>query len=514
MRTELIELFGTAIPASLLQLIVSFLIIAAVLGAFAWLLRSMVQGGGGLKRRRPQNRLAVISNLALDSRRRLVLIRRDNKEHLLLIGGTTELIVEQNITLSVQEALSKPELELPQTTTAATMPHATTTPSLLPPAPLPPLGKKATVSSTPQQNVQAPSQKQNSPTSLHMPPPTGIGVSSFVAPTKISNMSSVSAGGAVATVSPVISSSTEQSFQKQRQQPQQREQGGRDITARAGGEKEEVEQKVVPSPASSPLSKTPSSTLITTALPRGTSSPEAPPSSFLSDGSVRSQGMASRINGSTLSSPSVSSENASALIGTAVNSSQATVAPPSTAPSVSLPKPVMGFAATVQAQMAPVKPAPPSAGGGVPSPPPQSSFITLTPQRANFPLVAPTTAFESCSPLSLSISQDSVSSEQADGRVIQNDSENSILQETSESQAEQKQNGKETEKAAHAILVPEVIREKNDVDPRNSSQGSDQETEATVPLPSSSASSVSLNTIEAEMKKFLAGLSLGEGRGE
>ena len=44
-----------------------------------------------------QPRLAVIDAAAVDGRRRLVLIRRDNVEHLMMIGGPTDVVVEPNI---------------------------------------------------------------------------------------------------------------------------------------------------------------------------------------------------------------------------------------------------------------------------------------------------------------------------------------------------------------------------------------------------------------------------------
>ena len=39
----------------------------------------------------------MIDAAAVDGRRRLVLIRRDNVEHLLMIGGPTDVVVEPNI---------------------------------------------------------------------------------------------------------------------------------------------------------------------------------------------------------------------------------------------------------------------------------------------------------------------------------------------------------------------------------------------------------------------------------
>ncbi len=45
-------------------------------------------GGGGARR------LAVVETLALDARRRLVLIRRDQREYLLLLGQSSEIVVD------------------------------------------------------------------------------------------------------------------------------------------------------------------------------------------------------------------------------------------------------------------------------------------------------------------------------------------------------------------------------------------------------------------------------------
>jgi hypothetical protein len=42
-------------------------------------------------------RLAVIDAAAVDGRRRLVLVRRDNIEHLIMIGGPSDIVVETNI---------------------------------------------------------------------------------------------------------------------------------------------------------------------------------------------------------------------------------------------------------------------------------------------------------------------------------------------------------------------------------------------------------------------------------
>jgi hypothetical protein len=62
-----------------------------------WILRSrapspFVRGG---KNRQP--RLQVLDAAAVDTRRRLVLVRRDDVEHLIMIGGPTDIVIESRI---------------------------------------------------------------------------------------------------------------------------------------------------------------------------------------------------------------------------------------------------------------------------------------------------------------------------------------------------------------------------------------------------------------------------------
>lgn len=53
-------------------------------------------------------RLAVMDATAVDSQRRLVLVRRDDVEHLILIGGPTDVVVEQNIRLLAPATARRP----------------------------------------------------------------------------------------------------------------------------------------------------------------------------------------------------------------------------------------------------------------------------------------------------------------------------------------------------------------------------------------------------------------------
>jgi hypothetical protein len=76
----------------------SFLAVLALIGVAAWLVRRFAGNRLGANTNRGRMpRLAVIDAAAVDGRRRLVLVRRDNIEHLLMIGGPTDIVVEPNI---------------------------------------------------------------------------------------------------------------------------------------------------------------------------------------------------------------------------------------------------------------------------------------------------------------------------------------------------------------------------------------------------------------------------------
>jgi hypothetical protein len=78
----------------LLILAVAIIVIAGI----AWAVRRF--GGnklGAAANRGRLPRLAVVDAADFDGRRKLVLVRRDNVEHLLLVGGPTDIVIEPNI---------------------------------------------------------------------------------------------------------------------------------------------------------------------------------------------------------------------------------------------------------------------------------------------------------------------------------------------------------------------------------------------------------------------------------
>lgn len=96
MLTMIEDYFG---PENVAYVIWAGLAFAAILVALLvyLVLRRTFSGTyvAGGRNRRP--RLAILDAAAVDARRRLVLVRRDETEHLILIGGPTDVVVESGI---------------------------------------------------------------------------------------------------------------------------------------------------------------------------------------------------------------------------------------------------------------------------------------------------------------------------------------------------------------------------------------------------------------------------------
>lgn len=89
--------FATAVIWTLAALIVLVLVLVIVKMIRSLTFGTFVAGG-----RNRKTRLAVMDATAVDSHRRLVLVRRDDVEHLILIGGPTDVVVEREIRLGGQ----------------------------------------------------------------------------------------------------------------------------------------------------------------------------------------------------------------------------------------------------------------------------------------------------------------------------------------------------------------------------------------------------------------------------
>lgn len=76
------------------RMVLALAVVLGLIGLVAWGARRMGLAGPRFSAGR-KRRLGVVESLQLDNRRRLVLVRRDGVEHLLLIGGGSDIIVER-----------------------------------------------------------------------------------------------------------------------------------------------------------------------------------------------------------------------------------------------------------------------------------------------------------------------------------------------------------------------------------------------------------------------------------
>lgn len=130
---------------ALILLLVILIIVRVVRGLT---FGTFVAGG-----RNRKTRLAVMDATAVDSHRRLVLVRRDDVEHLVLIGGPTDIVVEQNIRLQTAARRPAPaeprhveEMPVRQTPESHRPPQAAAEP---PPQPAPAAPKPAPAPASP-----------------------------------------------------------------------------------------------------------------------------------------------------------------------------------------------------------------------------------------------------------------------------------------------------------------------------------------------------------------------------
>ncbi|MFD0935722.1 hypothetical protein ACFQ12_11095, partial [Methylobacterium trifolii] len=97
----------------IIQYVSIFAVIFAVLTVIVLLVRRLTGRGlsmpGRSGQRGRQPRLGIVDIYELDRQRQLILLRRDNVEHLLLVGGPNDVVIERHIQRG-QRAPAEPAL--------------------------------------------------------------------------------------------------------------------------------------------------------------------------------------------------------------------------------------------------------------------------------------------------------------------------------------------------------------------------------------------------------------------
>lgn len=82
-----------------LRFFLAFAFTLGLIGAVYWLARRYA-GQLGIVRANTPGRISVSGQISLDPRRRVILVRRDDREHLLLLGPNNDVLIESGITVS------------------------------------------------------------------------------------------------------------------------------------------------------------------------------------------------------------------------------------------------------------------------------------------------------------------------------------------------------------------------------------------------------------------------------
>jgi flagellar protein FliO/FliZ len=80
-----------------LQFFLALIFVIGLILALSWVLRRFGLGSGMAGTLGRKRRLFTVESAALDGRHRVILLRRDNVEHLVLIGPNTSQVIERGI---------------------------------------------------------------------------------------------------------------------------------------------------------------------------------------------------------------------------------------------------------------------------------------------------------------------------------------------------------------------------------------------------------------------------------
>jgi flagellar biogenesis protein FliO len=87
-------LFGADSPALNAGFALGIVLVLIVLSA--WVLKLFTRAGNSVARGR-HKRLSVVDSAVVDAKRKVVIIRRDNVEHVIMTGGPTDLVIESGV---------------------------------------------------------------------------------------------------------------------------------------------------------------------------------------------------------------------------------------------------------------------------------------------------------------------------------------------------------------------------------------------------------------------------------
>ena len=90
-----------------IRFLMALVFVVALIMVVAWVMRRVGMAGGTVRGRARQRRLSVVEALPIDAKRRLILVRRDDREHLILLSANGDLLVDSTAAAGFDTALAR-----------------------------------------------------------------------------------------------------------------------------------------------------------------------------------------------------------------------------------------------------------------------------------------------------------------------------------------------------------------------------------------------------------------------
>ncbi|MCH7911025.1 MAG: FliO/MopB family protein [Candidatus Hydrogenedentes bacterium] len=97
-----------------LKFLMALVFVLGLIAVLAVIAKRFGLGNRGPLRRGKEKRLSVVETMPLDAKRRIVLVRRDDREHLIMLGAAGDLVIESDIAARSVTAPNSPMNPAPQ----------------------------------------------------------------------------------------------------------------------------------------------------------------------------------------------------------------------------------------------------------------------------------------------------------------------------------------------------------------------------------------------------------------
>ncbi len=87
------------------RFVAALVFVLGMIGVLALVARRFIPGARNINRRNKERRLSIVEVVPVDTKRRLVLFKRDDTEHLVLLGPAGDCVIERNIGTHFSEVL-------------------------------------------------------------------------------------------------------------------------------------------------------------------------------------------------------------------------------------------------------------------------------------------------------------------------------------------------------------------------------------------------------------------------